>query len=143
MTNAINWGYRVEHVDTDASGIVHFSRYASLLETVVLEFLEEVGAGLTELASHGCELMIVELRIRYLEPARFLDRLSGIAVIDHVGGAQLRMSATLHREAAPLASGILTFAIVDKQTGRPAAFPRSVRNLLKGLLRDAEQHDPS
>jgi acyl-CoA thioester hydrolase len=138
----------VEHVDTDASGIVHFSRYASLLETVVLDFLETSGAGLAVLAEHGLELVVTELRIKYVNSARYLDVLFGGAVIDHVGGAQFRSGATLYREEAigactKLVTGSLTFGTVRRASGTPAALPAVVRNTLKGLFADAERHASS
>jgi acyl-CoA thioester hydrolase len=142
------WRHRVEHVDTDASGVVHFSRYASLLETVVLDFLEASGAGLTALAEHGLELVVTELRIKYMSPARYFDVVLGCAVINRVGGAQFRSDVALYREEAhgartALVTGSLAFGTVRGASGAPSALPTAVRNTLKGLVTDAERHASS
>ncbi|MEK8107760.1 hypothetical protein NKG94_26990 [Micromonospora sp. M12] len=43
MTALRELRWRVEHVDTDAAGVVHFTRYASLLESALLENLDRLG----------------------------------------------------------------------------------------------------
>jgi acyl-CoA thioester hydrolase len=126
---ATAWRHRVEHVDTDASGVVHFSRYASLLETVVLEYLESAGAGLSALAEAGQDLVVIDLRVRYRSPARVL----------HAGGARMRLGAVICHEGSgePLAEGTLDFASVRRSDQRPVPWPPAVRTLLKGLVDDA------
>lgn len=133
------WRYRIEHVDTDASGVTHFSRYASLLETVLLEALETTGIGLAVLE---VELMVTDLRVRYLAPARFRDVIIGAAGLDHLGAAHLRCRASLFREEAEgdptrLVDGELRLASVSGTTGRPAPLPASARAVWKGLMAHA------
>lgn len=133
--------HRIEHVDTDASGVVHFARYASLLETVVLELLERGDAGLDALAAHGATLALTELHVRYRQPARYRDVVQGSAGIERVGGAQLRAWSALHRQDAggtpvELVTGVLTFACV-RDDGTPAPLPTPVRTTLKGLADNA------
>jgi len=136
VTTAFRW--RVEHVDTDASGVVHFSRYVSLMETVVLEFLEEHQAGLAALAEHGVGLAVTQLQVSYSRPMVYRDVVVGRAHVEHVGGAQFRATAALSRESdAVLATGSLTFAAVDPTTGGAAPLPRTVRQTLKGIAANA------
>jgi acyl-CoA thioester hydrolase len=136
---ATAWRHRVEHVDTDASGVVHFSRYASLLETVVLEYLESAGAGLSALAEAGQDLVVIDLRVRYRSPARHRDLLTGRARVLHAGGARMRLGAVICHEGSgePLAEGTLDFASVRRSDQRPVPWPPAVRTLLKGLVDDA------
>ncbi|MGR6008041.1 acyl-CoA thioesterase [Bacillus cereus] len=66
---------RVEHLDTDASGVVHFSRYPSLMETAVLENLDNLKIGMHALESEQLDLVVSEMKIKYLSSAYFLDYL--------------------------------------------------------------------
>jgi len=137
-----DWRHRVEHVDTDASGVTHFSRYASLVETVLLETLEADGAGLTALSGLGVELVVTELRIKYLAPAWFRDVVVGAAGIEHVGGAVLRGRAALFRVEADgghirLVAASVSLASVSASTGQPVPVPKSVRSVWKGLMAHA------
>ncbi|MCY1034653.1 acyl-CoA thioesterase [Corallococcus sp. BB11-1] len=125
---------RVEHVDTDASGVVHFSRYASLLETAGLEELERRGAGLAALTAQGLDLRVRELRVSYRAAARFQDWLVLVPSVDHVGPASLKLGVKVYREGAEpllLASGSLDFAIVTQENGVPACLPPSLSSALK------------
>ncbi|MFI6520845.1 acyl-CoA thioesterase [Spirillospora sp. NPDC050679] len=145
MTGGTGFRHRVEHVDTDAGGVVHFSRYTSLMETVVLDFLEERGAGLTALGRDGVQLAVTELQMRYLRPAAYRDVLVGEPTVEHVGGAWLRAAATLARREADgrdtaLAAGHLVFAAVATDSGRAVPLPAAVRRTLKGITADADLH---
>lgn len=128
--------HRVEHVDTDASGVVHFSRYASLIETGALEKLEGLGVGLGLLESLGLDLRVSELRIRYVAPARFRDLLLVEARIERVGAASVRLSGSVFREGGGepvlLARGELNLAVVDKEKGTATYIPDSLISLLGG-----------
>jgi acyl-CoA thioester hydrolase len=132
---------RVEHLDTDASGVVHFARYASLLETAVLENLHELGAGLSALHEHGLDLAVTELRMRYHAPARFLDELELQAAIVHVGAAQVRVEGAIllrtGSEPTLLAAGLLVLGTLDRSSGSPAVLPPPIRSVL-----EENRHDP-
>ncbi len=134
-----HWRYRIEHVDTDSSGVTHFSRYASLLETVLLETLETTGIGLDALA---VELVVTELRVRYLAPARFRDLIVGTAGVEHLGAARLHCRGALFREETGgeptrLVDAEIRLASVCGSTGRPAPLPAGAREVWKGLMAHA------
>ena len=140
---------QVEHVDTDAGGVVHFSRYASLLETAVLENLEGLGVGVTQLGRDGLELTVSELQMNYYASARFFDRLRIRVRVDRVGGASCRVSGDVHSdnafegEVAPdtlLASGTLVLCVVKHADGTATALPSRMRQVLRNCL-DGESHD--
>ncbi|MFG1687331.1 acyl-CoA thioesterase [Nonomuraea sp. NPDC049269] len=102
---------RVEHVDTDAAGVVHFTRYASLIETALLEDLEAMGVGTRLMSEHQLQPAVTELRMRYGAAARFPDRIEVRAGIDHVGGASWRVSGTVcrlpdHADTGPDHAGV-------------------------------------
>ncbi|WP_164002922.1 acyl-CoA thioesterase [Pyxidicoccus caerfyrddinensis] len=128
--------HRVEHVDTDASGVVHFSRYASLLETAALEELERKGSGLGALEGQGLDLRVRELRISYRAAARFQDWLRLVASLEHVGPASLKLGVKVYREGQEpepvlLASGSLDMAVVNRASGGPSCIPQTLSAVLK------------
>jgi acyl-CoA thioester hydrolase len=128
---------RVEHVDTDAAGVVHFSRHLSLMETAVLDALEERGVGLSDLEVHGTGLAVVQVTARYRQAARYRDIVAGAVTIEHVGAASFRAAVTLTRPGpgavhTELTTGVLTFAAVAAD-GSPTALPLAARQKLKGF----------
>ncbi|QMU78300.1 acyl-CoA thioesterase [Streptacidiphilus sp. PB12-B1b] len=129
---------RIEHVDTDASGVVHFSRHLSLLESAVLEQLEQAGAGLQRLAEHGTGLAVASLDARYLRPCGYRDLVWAQVRITRVGAAGFRAEATLVREESDdshteLSRGGFLFAAIDMQRGGPKPLPPAIRDVLKGI----------
>jgi acyl-CoA thioester hydrolase len=126
---------RVEHVDTDASGVMHFSRYASLSETAALEKLEELGAGLEVFQEFGLDLRVHELRIKYFAPAYFRDDILLEGAIAHLGPARIRLTVRILRESGEtepllLAISNLELAVVDRQRVQPVPIPDTLRSLL-------------
>ncbi|MFE7611092.1 acyl-CoA thioesterase [Streptomyces celluloflavus] len=133
---------RVEHVDTDATGIVHFSRYTSLMETAGTEHLEAHGAGLTAFGAAGVDLVAADLRVTYLHSAVYRDVIVADTRVGHVGAAWFTLAVNLLREEGdgdrtPLVTGALAFAAVDPDTRRAVPLPAPLRQALRGIVPDA------
>ncbi|MCE7004703.1 acyl-CoA thioesterase [Kibdelosporangium philippinense] len=129
---------RVEHADTDASGVVHFARYAVLQETALLENLERLGVGLGVLASGGLDLVVVEATTRYRFPARYPEELSLEPVVGHLGAARARIDTTIRRlaDSVELATGSLVVALTDRVTGAPCALLPALHAVLEEARSD-------
>lgn len=137
---------RIEHVDTDATGIVHFSRYTSLIETAGTEHLEQYGCGLTAFTAAGVDVVAAELRVAYLDSAVHRDVIVGNTRVEHVGAAWFTLAVELLREEGdgsrtPLVSGHLVYAAVDPDTRRPVPLPAPLRHALRGIVPDAADED--
>ncbi|MFB6534937.1 acyl-CoA thioesterase [Streptomyces noursei] len=133
---------RIEHVDTDATGIVHFSRFASLMETAGTEHLEAHHAGLTAFSAAGVDLVATDLRVTYLNSAVYRDVIVADTRVDHVGAAWFGLAVRLLRAEpdglrTPLVTGDLAFAAVDPGTRRPVPLPAPLRQTLRGIAPDA------
>lgn len=128
---------RVEHVDTDASGVVHFSRYASLMETATLELLEKVDINLFKLDDQGLDLRIRNLQIKYVSPAFFGDGLIFKVKIQEHGIAYIKIRVCIYKEKSEIDSlitdGALEFVCVDLKTGKPSRFPADMYQRIEGL----------
>ncbi|WP_103963943.1 acyl-CoA thioesterase [Nonomuraea solani] len=133
---------RVEHVDTDAAGVMHFTRYASLIETALLENLEALGVGTRLMDEHKVQPAVSELRMRYSAAARFSDELLVRVGVEHVGGASYRISGFVYRREdgaeTLLASGLLVMCLVRVADGAPAALPATLRTTLARCMGEAD-----
>lgn len=129
---------RVEHADTDASGVVHFARYPALQETALLENLERLGVGLDVLAAAGFDLVVTEATTKYRSPARYPDELRMVPVVGHLGAARARIDVTIRRGAddAELATGTLVVALTDRTTGAPCVLLPALRAVLEETRSD-------
>lgn len=124
---------RVEHADTDASGVVHFARYPVMQETALLVNLERLGVGIGALAGGGFDLVVVEARTRYRSPARYPEELSLETVVGHLGAARARIDTVIRRAAdgVELVTGSLVVAVTDRATGAPCPLPPALHAVLE------------
>src|SRR5581483_2223101 len=120
---------RVRFAETDAQGIAHNSNYFIWFEVARVEHLERYAGGYQRLRDLGIEALVLETHVRYLEPARFDDRLHVHARCGELKGARFRYDYAIERDGTLLADGWTSHATVDATTMRPTRVP--------GWLRDA------
>ena len=122
---------RVEHVDLDAYGVVHFSRYAAFCETAVLEMLECLGNGVTSLERRGLELRVRELKLRYATPARMREDLLVSLEAPQISEVRMRMNVHIASRGTVnvncIAYGYLELVLVDSRSGQPVLIPEDIR----------------
>ena len=66
---------RVRYAETDAMGVAHHSAYVPWFEMGRVDWLRAVGGSYAQLEREGYALPVVELRVRYVLPAKFDDPL--------------------------------------------------------------------
>ena len=98
---------KVEYVDTDMSGIVHFSRFLVFMENAEHAFLKAVGPGVQWRDGEGRELgwPRVAVSCDYLSPARFGDELEIRVRVLRKGTRSLTYGFEITRGGTALAKG--------------------------------------
>jgi acyl-CoA thioester hydrolase len=114
---------KVRFAETDAQGIVHNSNYFIWFEVARVEYLERYAGGYQRLRDLGVEALVLETYVRYLQPARFDDRLVVHARCLDVRGARFRYEYAIERDGELLADGWTAHATVDAETMRPTRVP--------------------
>jgi len=114
---------KVRFAETDAQGIAHNSNYFVWFEVARVEYLERYTGGYQRLRDLGLEAVVLETHVRYLEPAKFDDRLTVHARCLDVRGARFRYEYAIERGGAVIADGWTAHATVDAQTFRPTRVP--------------------
>jgi acyl-CoA thioester hydrolase len=114
---------RVRFAETDAQGIAHNSNYFVWFEVARVEYLERYAGGYQKLRDLGVEAVVLETHIRYLEPAKFDDRLVVHARCLDVKGARFRYEYAIERAGTLIADGWTAHATVDARTFRPTRVP--------------------
>jgi len=129
----------VRFAETDAQGIAHNSNYLVWFEVARVEYLERHTGGYQRLRELGIEALVLESHVRYLEPARFDDRLVVHARCIDVRGARFRYEYAIERDGTVIADGWTSHATVDGGTLRPTRVP----TWLAEAIANAEQSAPS
>jgi acyl-CoA thioester hydrolase len=113
----------VRFAETDAQGIAHNSNYLVWFEVARVEYLEQHAGGYQRLRELGIEALVLESHVRYLQPARFDDRLVVHARCVGVQGARFRYEYAIERGGVLIADGWTAHATVDGTTLRPTRVP--------------------
>lgn len=97
---------RVEFVDTDTAGIVHFSNFFRFMESAEQEFLRTLGLGVS-LVWEGQAMGFprVSASCDYLKPAVFEDVLDIAVKIHNLGRKSVTYTFEFTKEGQPIANG--------------------------------------
>jgi acyl-CoA thioester hydrolase len=114
---------RVRFAETDAQGIVHNSQYLVWFEVARVDYLEQFAGGYPRLRERGVEALVLESHVRYLQPARFDDRLVVRSRCVDLRGARFRYEYLVERDGDTIADGWTAHACVDAATFRPTRVP--------------------
>ncbi len=122
----------VRFAETDAQGIVHNANYAVWFEVARVEYLERYAGGYQRLRDLGIEAVVLESHVRYLQPARFGDRVVVHARCSDVRGARFRYDYRVERaDGTLLADGWTAHATVDAVSFRPTRVPSFLRQAIR------------
>src|SRR5947209_6744267 len=127
MAEPFRTARRVEFVDTDMAGIVHFSNFFRWMESAEVEFLRSVGLSVA-LPWEGQELGFprVSASCDYLKPARFEDVLEVAVRLEKIGRTSLTFAFEFTKDGEAVASGRVTSAcclVVPDQPLRSVEIP--------------------
>ncbi|HYX26337.1 MAG TPA: thioesterase family protein [Thermoanaerobaculia bacterium] len=110
----IRFRRRVEYVDTDMSGIMHFSRYLVFMENAEHAFLEALGARVQwREGEREMTFPRVAVACEYLAPARFGDELEVHLRVLRKGEKSLTYGFEVTRAGEPVARGRTTCACCE------------------------------
>ncbi|HVW89782.1 MAG TPA: thioesterase family protein, partial [Gaiellaceae bacterium] len=128
---------KVRFAETDAQGIVHNSNYVVWFEIARVDYLERFAGGYQRLRDLGIEAVVLETHVRYLEPARFDERLRIHARCLDVRGARFRYEYAIERAGTVIADGWTSHATVDARTMRPTRIPSWLQEAIAAAERSS------
>jgi acyl-CoA thioester hydrolase len=114
---------RVRFAETDAQGIAHNANYLVWFEVARVEHLEQFAGGYQRLRDIGIEALVLQSHVRYIQPARFDDRLVVHARCAELKGARFRYEYAIERAGVPIADGWTAHATVEAVSLRPTRVP--------------------
>jgi acyl-CoA thioester hydrolase len=113
----------VRFAETDAQGIAHHAAYLVWFETTRIEYLRRFRGGYLRLREEGVDALTLEAYARYVEAARFDDRLTIRARCGDLRGARFRFEYSVERAGERIAEGWTTHACVWVGDHRPTRMP--------------------
>lgn len=113
----------VRFAETDAQGVAHNAVYLVWFEVGRVDYLAAFAGGYPALRAQGIEAVVTESHVRYVQPARFADRLEIHARCVDVRGARFRFEYAIERDGELIADGWTSHACLDARTLRPTRLP--------------------
>jgi acyl-CoA thioester hydrolase len=110
--------------DTDAYGIVYYANYLKYMERARSDFIRAAGVDqFEELRRSGSAYAVVEVDIRYRQPARLGDDLVVVSTVDQVRASSVLIHQRVMRGKQQLTDARVTAAFLDGE-GRPRRQPK-------------------
>ncbi|MEM7167400.1 MAG: thioesterase family protein [Planctomycetota bacterium] len=124
---------RVRYAETDTGQVVYHSHYLIYFEVGRTELMRELGTPYRQLEDEdGVILPVVDVRVRYLQSARYDDHLRIETDLIAVTGARLRFGYRVLNAASGvlLCEGETVLGCIDAASGRPKRLPKRLLTLL-------------
>ena len=115
---------RVEYHHTDQMGIVHHSNYVKFFEVARTEWLRQAGLTYAEMERRGVMMPIVDVQIKYRQPAYYDELIKVKAIVEEMPMARMTIKYEIRGEDdRDIATGLTTLGFIDKTTRRPHRAP--------------------
>ena len=139
--NTVSHDFRVRYAETDAMGIVHHSSYIVWMEMGRTEFMRNFGFTYRELEEQGITLPVIEVGVRYRQPAFYDDELRITTWVEELSRVRLKLGYDIVRisDGKLLTEGHSLHAFVGPD-GRPLRMnqqPEALAHLLSMVPQDS------
>lgn len=125
---------RVEYHHTDQMGIVHHSNYIKFFEVARTEWLRAAGMTYAEMERRGVMMPIVDVHVKYRQPAYYDEVLSVSVFVDELPMARMVFRYEIRGEdGRDVASGTTTLGFIDSVTRRPQRAPEWLMEVLRSM----------
>jgi acyl-CoA thioester hydrolase len=123
---------KVRFYELDPYDHVNHTNYFSYFETARIEYLTDMGWGLDRLKAQGWQLVVVELKARFLAAARYGEELTIHTWIEDAGRVRSTWRQTMLRGEEEVARLTVEAAFTDLE-GRPRRIPEPFVEHLESL----------
>ena len=128
---------RVEYHHTDQMGIVHHSNYIKFFEVARTEWLRSAGLTYAEMERRGVMMPIVDVNVKYRQPAYYDELLSVTAIVEDMPMARMLFKYEIRGEdGRDIASGSTTLGFIDRETRRPQRAPKWLMEVLERVFQE-------
>ncbi|MDQ3604955.1 MAG: acyl-CoA thioesterase [Gemmatimonadota bacterium] len=131
--------HRVNYSEVDAMGVAYHGNYIVWLDVARTEHIRTGGMSYAEMERRGFRLVVGELSIRYLAPARYDDEVRVCCWVGELGSRRVLFRYRVERvsDGERLAAAS-TAMFVLSESMRPTRLPAEILTLLRPIPAPAE-----
>ncbi len=127
---------RVRYNETDSMRYLYHGNYASYYHASRTELLRKVGLSDRELECQGIILPIIDMKVKYLNPAFYDDLLIVKTTLNKMTACKLIFHYEITNQKEEIINrGETTLAYVNKSTRKPIVIPQEIKNKLQFLVK--------
>ena len=136
LTKDIN--IRVRYAETDQMGYVYYGNYATYYEVARVEMLRKLGFRYKDLEQEGIMMPVLELKTKYIRPAKYDDLLTVRISVKELPTARITFFYEVLNESGELLNiGETTLVFVDMKTGKTVRFPEKIAAVMQPYFETA------
>jgi len=126
-----SWPIRVYYEDTDAAGVVYHSNYLKYMERARTEWLRSIGFSQQTLREESDTVIVIaEIDIKFLEPARLDDLIDVKSTLLKVTGASFLFDQIIEKSQTKLCSARVRGICLNALTFKPKRLPATLKSEL-------------
>ena len=111
---------RVRYGETDQMGYMYYGNYAEFFEVGRVEMLRSLGLTYRWMEENGIMMPVLEMKCRYLKPARYDEEISIKVTMNKMPGVKIHFNYELYNEKQELIHvGETLLVFVNMKTNRP------------------------
>ena len=115
---------RVRYAETDQMGYVYYGNYAAYYEVARTEMLRKTGYSYKELEEMGVMMPVLEMNIKYFQPAKYDELLTIKVIIKEKPAVRIKFDYEVYNEEGTLLNtGMTQLVFVDMKRNRPCKAP--------------------
>lgn len=123
---------RVRYGETDQMGYMYYGNYAEFFEVGRVEMLRSLGLTYSGMEASGIMMPVLELKCKYLKPARYDEEITINVIMDKMPGVKIHFRYDLYNEKQELIHvGETMLAFINMKTNRPCLPPAEFIEKLK------------
>jgi len=122
---------RVRYAETDQMGYVYYGNYATYYEVARVESFRKLGYAYKNLEDQGVMMPVLELKTKYIQPAKYDDLLTVKVSIPEMPNVRITYLYEIYNESGTkLNEGETQLVFIDMQRNKPTRIPEVMKNLL-------------
>jgi len=124
---------RVRYNECDPQGVVFNANYLTYFDLTMTELWRELG-GYRAMVESGVDMVVAEVRLRYLAPLRFDDQFEAVVRIARLSETSMGVEIELVRADQTIAEGELRYVFIETGGGAKQPIPDPIRDRLSAYL---------
>ncbi len=123
---------RVRYGETDQMGYMYYGNYAEFFEVGRVEMLRSLGLTYSGMEADGVMMPVLEMKCKYLRPARYDEEISIKVTMDKMPGVKIHFRYDLYNDQEEhIHTGETLLAFINMSTNRPSLPPQQFLDKLK------------